>query len=62
VTRSADVQEAFSQNDVFQVTYGEKMMVIADEQNFFLECRIRRNTSATWLIWVQSFAARTSRR
>lgn len=35
MTRSADVQEVFSQNDVFQVTYGEKMMVIADGQNFF---------------------------
>jgi cytochrome P450 len=36
VTRYADVQEVLNRDDIFQVTYGEKMKVIADGQNFFL--------------------------
>jgi cytochrome P450 len=36
VTRYADVQEVLSRDDVFQVTYGEKMKVVGDGQNFFL--------------------------
>lgn len=36
VTRYADVQEVLSRDDVFHVTYGEKMKVVGDGQNFFL--------------------------
>jgi cytochrome P450 len=36
VTRYADVEEVLSRDDVFQVTYGDKMKVVGDGQNFFL--------------------------
>lgn len=36
VTRYADVQEVLNRDDIFQVTYGEKMKVVAGGQNFFL--------------------------
>jgi cytochrome P450 len=36
VTRFEDVQEVLSRDDVFQVTYGEKMEVITGGSNFFL--------------------------
>src|SRR3954454_23331742 len=36
VTRFADVQEVLSRDDVFQVTYGEKMRVITGGADFFL--------------------------
>jgi cytochrome P450 len=36
VTRFEDVQEVLSRDDVFQVTYKEKMEVIGDGSNFFL--------------------------
>src|SRR5947209_4397864 len=36
VTRYDDVQEVLSRDDVFQVTYGEKMRVITGGSDFFL--------------------------
>jgi cytochrome P450 len=36
VTRFADVEEVLSRDRIFQVTYGEKMKVIGEGQNFFL--------------------------
>lgn len=36
VTRFDDVQEVLSRDDVFQVTYGEKMEVVTGGRNFFL--------------------------
>jgi cytochrome P450 len=36
VTRFDDVQEVLARDDVFQVTYGEKMRVITGGQDFFL--------------------------
>ena len=36
VTRFEDVQEVLSRDDVFQVTYKEKMEVIGNGPNFFL--------------------------
>jgi cytochrome P450 len=36
VTRFADVQEVLSRDDVFQVTYGQKMAVVTGGANFFL--------------------------
>jgi len=36
VTRFDDVQEVLSRDDVFQVTYGEKMRVITGGEDFFL--------------------------
>jgi cytochrome P450 len=36
VTRFTDVQEVLSRDDVFQVTYGEKMRVITGGSDFFL--------------------------
>src|SRR5882724_9778376 len=36
VTRFEDVQEVLSRDDVFQVTYGEKMRVITGGEDFFL--------------------------
>jgi cytochrome P450 len=36
VTRFEDVQEVLARDDVFQVTYGEKMRVITGGQDFFL--------------------------
>jgi cytochrome P450 len=36
VTRFEDVQEVLMRDDVFQVTYGEKMRVITDGRDFFL--------------------------
>ena len=36
VTRFADVQEVLARDDVFQVTYGEKMKAVTGGPNFFL--------------------------
>jgi hypothetical protein len=36
VTRFEDVQEVLARDDVFQVTYGEKMRVITGGKDFFL--------------------------
>src|SRR5947209_1890043 len=36
VTRFEDVQEVLSRDDVFQVTYGEKMRVVTGGEDFFL--------------------------
>src|ERR1700756_2976302 len=36
VTRFEDVQEVLARDQVFQVTYGEKMMVVTGGENFFL--------------------------
>ena len=36
VTRFADVQEVLSRDDVFQVTYREKMQIVTGGKNFFL--------------------------
>src|SRR3954447_22964797 len=36
VTRFEDVQEVLSRDDVFQVTYGEKMRVVTGGNDFFL--------------------------
>jgi len=36
VTRFEDVQEVLARDDVFQVTYGEKMRVVTGGQDFFL--------------------------
>lgn len=36
VSRFDDVQEVLSRDDVFQVTYGEKMEIVAGGENFFL--------------------------
>src|SRR5260370_1883858 len=36
VTRFEDVQEVLARDDVFQVTYGEKMRVITGGNDFFL--------------------------
>src|SRR5579864_9349351 len=36
VTRYQDVQEVLARDDVFQVTYGEKMRVVTGGQDFFL--------------------------
>src|SRR5271155_491746 len=36
VTRFDDVQEVLSRDDIFQVTYGEKMEVTTGGNNFFL--------------------------
>ena len=36
VTRYDDVREVLAQDDVFQVTYGEKMTALGDGKNFFL--------------------------
>ena len=36
VTRFADVQEVLARDDVFQVTYGEKMEAVTGGSNFFL--------------------------
>src|SRR5262249_20799094 len=36
VTRFADVQEVLARDDVFQVTYGEKMEAVTGGPNFFL--------------------------
>ncbi len=36
VTRFDDVQEVLSRDDVFQVTYGEKMRIVTGGNDFFL--------------------------
>jgi cytochrome P450 len=71
VTRFEDVQEVLSRDDVFQVTYAEKMKVTTGGQNFFLGMQnspeyerdvthmrsaIRREDVATIISFVQETA------
>ena len=72
VTRFSDVQEVLSRDDVFQVTYKEKMEVVTGGKNFFLGMQnspdyerdvanmrsvMRRDDVAKWVV---PFVAKTA--
>jgi cytochrome P450 len=72
ITRFADVQEVLSRDDVFQVTYKEKMEVVTGGKNFFLGMQngpdyerdvanmrsvMRRDDVAKWVV---PFVAKTA--